>query len=365
MRSGNYIPVRNSGAKNICHYNFFVNFFRFQDEDDKVGMSYSGVHSETGENGGLASTRVSTPKERALPIVEMSRVSKYFGPVKAVDDVSFSVKQGEIFGLLGPNGAGKTTSIRLMLNIMKPALGQVTVLGGPVDEAKKDRIGYMPEERGLYQDIPLERVLLYLASLKNVPAEIARRRANEFLERFELAEHKHKKVKQLSKGMQQKAQIIATLLHNPELLIIDEPFSGLDPVNTQMVKNLLLDLHRQGVTIIMSTHQMHQVEELCDRILLINKGRAVLYGNLANIRHQYSGHAILVRVTGKLPVLPGVISVERQFSAYKLTLSPRTRPQAVLRSLVAQAANLEQFEIAIPTLDEIFIRVVQGEGEKG
>ena len=296
-----------------------------------------------------------------MTAVEVSHVSKSFGPVKAVDDVSFTVEKGEIFGLLGPNGAGKTTIIRLMLEIFKPESGQVSILGGPMDEAKKDRIGYMPEERGLYQDIALERVLVYLATLKDVPSDEARRRANQYLDQFDLTAYKNKNVKDLSKGMQQKAQIIATLLHQPELVIIDEPFSGLDPVNTQMVKNVLMDLRRQGVTIIMSTHQMHQVEEMCDRILLVNHGRVVLYGNLDDIRRQYSGHAVLVRTEGNLPTIPGVESIVTHNSALKLTLSPGTSPQDVLRALVAQDVTLEQFEIATPTLDEIFIRVVQGE----
>jgi ABC-2 type transport system ATP-binding protein len=303
-------------------------------------------------------------KGLAVPTVDVSHVSKSFGALKAVDDVSFTVERGEIFALLGPNGAGKTTTIRLMLDIFKPESGQVTILGGKMDVAKKDRIGYMPEERGLYQDIPLERVLVYLASLKGVNVDEARQRANEYMERFDLAQHKQKKVKELSKGMQQKAQIISTLLHRPELVIIDEPFSGLDPVNTQMVKGLLLDLHREGVTIIMSTHQMQQVEELCDRILLINHGRAVLYGALEDIRRQYSGHAVLVRTIGDLPpALPGVDQVDVHNATSKLNLAPGTTPQDVLRVLVEKNVSLEKFEIATPTLDEIFIRVVQDEGE--
>ena len=297
-----------------------------------------------------------------MPTVDVSHITKSFGQVKAVDNVSFTVEKGEIFGLLGPNGAGKTTSIRVMLDIFKPDRGEVSILGGPMTEAKKDRIGYMPEERGLYQDIPLERCLVYLGSLKGLsPAEV-RQRAGEYMERFDLVEHKDKKIKELSKGMQQKAQIIATLLHRPELVIIDEPFSGLDPVNTQMVKSLLRDLHAQGVTIIMSTHQMHQVEELCDRIMLINHGRVVLYGNLEDIRRKFAGHAVLVRARDLLPSLSGVERVEPHNSASLLTLSPGITPQEVLKTLVAQDVALEQFEIATPTLDEIFIRVVQGEG---
>jgi ABC-2 type transport system ATP-binding protein len=253
----------------------------------------------------------------------------------------------------------------VILDIFKPDAGSVAVLGGPMQETTKDRIGYMPEERGLYQDIPLERCLIYLASLKGVKHEAARLMVGEYLERFDLTAYKNKKVKELSKGMQQKAQIIATLLHQPELVIVDEPFSGLDPVNTQMVKDLLRDLHRKGVTIIMSTHQMHQVEELCERILLIDRGRAVLYGDLDGIRRQFMGHAVLVRATAALPQLPGVEQVEAHNTSTRLTLASGISPQDVLRSLVAQEVTVEQFEIAVPTLDEIFIRVVQPEGGEG
>ena len=296
-----------------------------------------------------------------MPAVEVNSLTKSFGAVKAVDDVSFQVEYGEIFGLLGPNGAGKTTTIRLILDIFKPDRGQVAILGGAMTEPKKERIGYMPEERGLYQDIPLERCLIYLGTLKGLTIEQVRTRAGEYLERFDLLEYRHKKVKELSKGMQQKAQIIATILHQPELLIIDEPFSGLDPVNTRMVKGLLLDLHKQGVTIIMSTHQMHQVEEMCDRILLIDHGQVLLYGDLAQIRRRHSGHAILVQTEQALPDLDGVESIEPHNAAVLLTLAPGIDPQAVLQQLVAQQISLEQFEIATPTLDEIFIQVVQGE----
>ncbi|MGE5223210.1 MAG: ABC transporter ATP-binding protein [Omnitrophica WOR_2 bacterium] len=301
----------------------------------------------------------------SMPVVEVSQISKNFGPVKAVDEVSFSVEQGEIFALLGPNGAGKTTTIRIMLDIYRADKGKVSIFDGPMTEAKKDRIGYMPEERGLYQDLPLERVLVYLASLKGVSADQARRRASAYLERFDLEAYKQKKVKELSKGMQQKAQIIATLLHQPDLVIIDEPFSGLDPVNTQVVKDLLLELHRQKVTIIMSTHQMHQVEELCDRILLINHGKVMLYGELEQIRRRYAGNAVLVRAGKPLPPgLPGVLNLAAHNAANRLTLSPGVSPQDLLRSLVNLDIPLEQFEIAVPTLDEIFIRVVKGEGDQ-
>jgi ABC-2 type transport system ATP-binding protein len=295
-----------------------------------------------------------------MPAVDISHISKSFGPVKAVDDVTFSVEKGELFGLLGPNGAGKTTSLRVMLDIFKPEAGSVGILGGPMNEAKKDRIGYMPEERGLYQDIPLDRCLAYLGSLKGLSPVEVKQRSAEYLERFDLAEFKTKKVKELSKGMQQKAQVIATLLHQPELLIVDEPFGGLDPVNTQTVKDLLLEQHQKGVTIILCSHQMHQVEELCDRIVLIDHGKVMLYGALHDIRHQFSGHFVTVRTGDLITTLPGVERIEPINGTVKLHLSPGTAPQEVLRALVARNINLEQFEISMPTLDEIFIRVVQG-----
>jgi ABC-2 type transport system ATP-binding protein len=281
--------------------------------------------------------------------------------VKAVDDISYSVEKGEFFGLLGPHGAGQTTSIRIMLDIFKPDNGSVTILDGAMNEEKKNRIGYMPEERGLYQDIPLERALIYLASLKGMSRPEIKQRLEGYLEQFDLAAHRKKKVKELSKGMQQKAQIIATILHRPELLIIDEPFSGLDPVNTQMVKDLLRELHSQGTTIIMSTHQMHQVEELCERIFLIDHGRTMLYGPLDEIRKRFSGNALLVRANSPLPELPGVLSTERSNGALRLNLAEEAQPQDILRELVSRDIILEQFEVAVPTLDEIFIRVVRNQ----
>ncbi len=304
-----------------------------------------------------------------MPTVELNHITKSFGALKAVDDVSFNVEKGEIFGLLGPNGAGKTTAIRVLLDIFKPDSGTASILGGKMTEAKKERVGYMPEERGLYQDVQLERCLVYLATLKGLAKGEAYQRMNDYLERFDLAVHRKKKVKELSKGMQQKSQLIVTLLHQPELLIVDEPFAGLDPVNTQMVKDLLREQRDRGVTILMSTHQMHQVEELCDRIVLIDHGRTMLYGRLDEIRRQFSGHAVVIRTGNPLPVLSGVEKVERHNSAYHLTLSPSIKTQYVLLELVERGIQVEQFEIAEPSLDEIFIRVVTedktGEGAAG
>ena len=290
--------------------------------------------------------------------IEVSQVAKAFGATQAVADVSFAVERGEIVGLLGPNGAGKTTTIRLILDIFKPDRGTVSILGGSMTEEKKDRVGYMPEERGLYQDMQLEQCLVYLGRLKGMSKTAAQDRVGAYLERFDLAQHKRKKSKELSRGMQQKAQIISTVLHGPELLILDEPFSGLDPVNTQLVKDLLLELRAAGSTIIMSTHMMRQVEELCDRILLIDRGSNVLYGPLDQIRRDHSGHAVSLQVDGDLPHLAGVESTGQRNGAQHLSLSIGTNPQDILQQLVAQGITVQQFEIAMPTLDEIFIRVV-------
>jgi ABC-2 type transport system ATP-binding protein len=296
--------------------------------------------------------------------IEVDGISKNFGVQKAVNNVTFSVEPGEIFGLLGPNGAGKTTIIRIILDIFKPDAGKVAVLGGPMTEAKKNQIGYMPEERGLYQDISLERCLNYLASLKGLPESEAHKRIDAYLERFDLYAHRRKKIKELSRGMQQKAQLIVTLVHRPDVLIIDEPFSGLDPVNTQAVKEILVEERDRGVSIVMSTHQMHQVEELCDRLVLIDHGNVLLYGALNDIRKQFTADAVLVRTANHLPeFIRGVEAREKLNGVTRLKVAPGAVPQDILQSLVAQNINLEQFEIAVPTLDEIFIRVVQG-GQK-
>ena len=293
--------------------------------------------------------------------ITVEHISKNFATLRAVNDVSFTVEPGEIFGLLGPNGAGKTTTISIILDIFKPDTGRVSVLGGAMSEEKKDRIGYMPEERGLYQDITVEGCLVYLATLKGMHNREAKKRIDQYLVRFDLLAYRRKKLKELSKGMQQKAQLIATLVHRPELIIIDEPFNALDPVNTQMVKELLREERQQGAAIIMCTHQMAQVEELCDRLVLINHGQVVLYGQLNEIRRSFAARELLVRSVEALPVsIPGVESIDTHNSSFHLKLLPDTTPQAVLKYLVEQNIDLEQFEIAMPSLDEIFIQVVKG-----
>jgi len=293
------------------------------------------------------------------PIVIVSNVSKSFGDVRAVDNVSFEVYPGEILGLLGPNGAGKTTTIRIMLDIFKPGSGQVAVFGGELNEAARQRIGYMPEERGLYKDQKLETTLLFLATLKGLSHAEARRRLVEWLKRLDLYEHRHKKIQELSKGMQQKAQVIATLLHEPDLIVVDEPFSGLDPVNTRLIKTIIEEQRAAGKAIIMSTHQMYQAEALCNRIVLINRGRTVLNGTVGEIKRRFSGNAVIVHGRGNFEQIPGVIEVRRENGdAFHLPLEPGVSPQDVFRVLAQRDVQIERFEIAEPSLDDIFISVV-------
>ncbi len=298
-----------------------------------------------------------------MSTIEIQHISKKFASTRAVDDVSFNVDSGEIFGLLGPNGAGKTTTIRMLLDIFKPDAGKISIFGGPMDEQKKDWIGYLPEERGLYQDIALDRCLIYLASLKGVSKTDAEDRLNTLLDRFELADVRKKKLKELSKGMQQKAQLIATLMHQPKLIIIDEPFNALDPINTQMVKDLLVEEKERGATIIMSTHQMHQVEELCDRILLMNLGKTMLYGSLDTIRKDYASTNIHVQTSSILPSrVKGVDAIKKVNGAYLLHLEEGITSQAVLQQLLKLDVVIEKFELALPSLDDIFIKVVTDAG---
>lgn len=291
----------------------------------------------------------------------LHHISKSFGPVQAVRDVSLEIKPGEIFGMLGPNGAGKTTTIRILLDIFRPDTGYVELFGGPIDENKKNRIGYLPEDRGLYRDQKLEKVLLYLASLKGMDEKEARKALDRELNRFDLYEHRSKKVQELSKGMQQKAQLIAALVHDPDLIILDEPFSGLDPVNTRMVKSLLEDLRARGKSIVMSTHQMYQVEALCNRIVLIHEGSSVLYGEVKRIKQEHSGNSVLVEGSGDFSNLPGVIHTRQSNGQMHLTLDIDTSPQYLLRELARRPEiELTRFQIEAPSLDDIFVNVVQG-----
>jgi ABC-2 type transport system ATP-binding protein len=289
--------------------------------------------------------------------VEVRQVMKSFADRTAVDDLSFSVSPGEIFGLIGPNGAGKTTTIRMMMDIIKPDSGTVAVFGEKLDEAAKNRLGYLPEERGLYKKQKVLDSIVYLASLKGMPAPLAAKKARQLLTRTGMLAHQDKKIEELSKGMGQIIQFISTIIHDPQLAILDEPFSGLDPVNTELLKGMVVDLKNQGKAVILSTHQMNQVEELCDRILMVNHGRAVLYGNLAEIKSKYQNNSVFVDFQGELGDITGVIG-KRSYKDYvELLLDGNTTPQQLLERLVGRGITIKRFEIATPPLNEIFLKV--------
>ena len=294
-------------------------------------------------------------------MIRVQNLIKYYAGVRAVDGVSFSVGRGELFGLLGPNGAGKTTTIRTMMDIIKPDSGTITLMGQPVTEASKARVGYLPEERGLYKNYGLLECLTYLATLKGLSRADARQRAMAFLGRVGLADYARRKVRELSKGMTQKAQFLAAIVHDPDLLILDEPFQGLDPVNTDLLKTMLLEEQARGKTIILSTHNMNQVEEMCNRILLMDHGRVVLYGPLDEIKARHAEHAVLLQCDTLPQTLPGVQRVEAHNQAQLLVLEPDTSPQEVLRRLVEAGVSIQRFEVATPPLEEIFISVVEGQ----
>lgn len=291
-------------------------------------------------------------------VIEVRNICKKYGSHVAVDDLSFDVLQGEVFGLLGPNGAGKTSTIRILMDIFKADSGEVELLGGRPGQSR-ERVGYLPEERGLYRDQRVLEVLVYLGRLKGVDGEAAKRRALELLERVELEEWGGKRVKELSRGMQQKVQFVACLIHDPELLILDEPFQGLDPVNVEMIKGLMRLLVIEGKTIVLSAHQMNLVEELCDRILLIDEGRALLYGSLKEIKKDFAPNSVRVRAADLPADLPGVVGSERQGDVTLLTLDG-IGAQEFLAGLVARNVQVESFERATVPLNDIFVAMVQG-----
>jgi len=291
--------------------------------------------------------------------VETFQISKSFKGVKVVDSVSFNIGQGEIFGMVGPNGAGKTTTIRMLMDIIKPDSGEIKILGEPINEAIKNRIGYLPEERGLYRKLTVSESLSYLAALKNMKRRPARERAEELLKRVNMLPHKDKKTEELSHGMGQLIQFVATILHNPELVVFDEPFAALDPVNTQLLKESILELRSQGKSVILSTHMMNQVEELCDRILMINKGQAVLYGSLAEIKARYRNNSVFLECDRLPEGLPGVVGSKNHLKYVELFLDGRTSPQEVLSALISKGVTVSRFEVSTPSLNEVFIRVVK------
>ncbi len=292
--------------------------------------------------------------------VEIRGLVKRYGDFTAVDHVSFSVAPGTIFALLGPNGAGKTSTIRVLMGILFPDEGEVRLLGRPPHETR-EQVGYLPEARGLYRDARLLELLIYLGVLKGLRPADARQRALAWLERFDLAEWAGRKVHELSHGMQQKAQLVAALLHDPSVLILDEPFQGLDPVNVQLVKELVAELRQEGKTILLSSHQLVHVEALADEVALISRGRIVAQGSLEALRHRYARGDVAVRLVHGAPLPEGlpVQRVEQRNGVWHLTPEAGVTPQEILNRLVAQGALVERFEVVYPSLEEIFLRAVE------
>ncbi|HUW84792.1 MAG TPA: ATP-binding cassette domain-containing protein [Phycisphaerae bacterium] len=293
-------------------------------------------------------------------------VCKSFGPVRAVDHLSVRVPTGCVYGFLGPNGAGKTTTLRMVMDIIRPDSGRIEVLGDGRRTQQKSRIGYMPEERGLYRKMTAAKVLTYFGQIKGLDDRQVANRAGDWLERVGLAQAANRKVEDLSRGMHQKLQFAATCINEPDLVILDEPFSGLDPVNLDAIEGVILAMRGQGKTIIFSTHVMHEAERLCDRILLINKGRSIVDGTLDQIRARWQSRTVSLDLEGDsdfLTALPIVESVTPVNRGLEITLSPEADAQQLLAELVGRVRVLA-FAVKVPSLHEIFVNLVGADSEQ-
>ncbi len=293
--------------------------------------------------------------------VQLNRVSKSFGDFTAVKDLSLTVRAGRVFGLLGPNGAGKTTTIRMIVNITAPDSGKIELFGGQINAALQDRIGYLPEERGLYRRMKVVDQLRFFAELKNVHGKNVEAKIDEWLARVKLSEWKYKRSMELSKGMQQKIQFLTAVLHDPDLLILDEPFSGLDPINVELLKEIVLDLKRAGKTIIFSTHQMEVAEKICDDICLLNRSQKVFAGSLREIKSSFGRNSVAVRCEGGDGVLddPALVSkLVRHADEAQALLAEGADAQVLLRRLIDSGAKIGRFEMVEPSLNDIFITKV-------
>jgi len=297
-----------------------------------------------------------------MNVIELKNATKRFDEFVAVKDLSFAVRQGTIFGLLGPNGAGKTTSIRMIVNITAPDEGDVLVMGQHVSPELQSRIGYLPEERGLYKKMTINDQLIFFANLKGLDSREAAARVDTWLAQLELTEWKNKKPTDLSKGMQQKIQFIAAVIHDPDVMIFDEPFSGLDPVSVNLLKGVILNLKAQGKSIIFSTHQMEQVEQMCDDICLINHATKVLGGNLKEVKSRYGRNTVIIDFEGPDSFLtPDLVKRHNRFPNYsEILLQDGADAQEVLRRALAVEARVHRFELVEPSLNDIFIESVTG-----
>ena len=292
-----------------------------------------------------------------MDAITLENVTKSYDSVTAVNGVNLRVRQGAILGLLGPNGAGKTTTIRMIMNILVPDEGSIKVLDQPVNDRTRDLIGYLPEERGLYPRMKVLDIIVFLAALHGLTEEEAARRAKEWLDRLGLTEWSGKKLVDLSKGMQQKVQFITAVIHKPPLVILDEPFSGLDPVNAATVEEIMLEMRSKGSTIVLSTHRMEQVERMCDSICLIDKGRNVLDGELRAVKQSYGKNTLHIEFTGSENFLsnPSIVNITRLGNGVEAKLKPGADPQEILKAAVQANVSITRFELLEPSLNEIFI----------
>jgi ABC-2 type transport system ATP-binding protein len=298
--------------------------------------------------------------------VVLKGIRKAFAGHVAVKDLSFEVPRGSVFGLLGPNGAGKTTTLRMVMDVLAPDTGTIEILGRPADDAARDRVGYMPEERGLYPRMVLEEQLVFMAAIKGMGRKEALKRLGPWLDRLSLSEWRKKKVNELSKGMQQKAQFVATVLHEPEVLIMDEPTSGLDPVAMDVMREAMLDLRRGGTTIVLSSHQMEAVERLCDRVVLIDHGEKVLDGAVSEVKARHGKNTVAMAFDGDgsfIESLPGVARASDHGQYVEVRLEDGADPQALLREAAARL-RIRRFEIVEPSLHDIFVATVTQHGKE-
>jgi ABC-2 type transport system ATP-binding protein len=296
--------------------------------------------------------------------IQLKNVSKAFGKFKAVDNLSLSVPRGSMFGLLGPNGAGKTTSIRMIMNITAPDAGDIRILGNPMDRDMQNRIGYLPEERGLYRKMKVIDHLYFLAAIKEVGREAARRRIADWLDKMELRPWLNKKVDELSKGMQQKIQFIATIVHDPEILILDEPFSGLDPINVALMRDYFLEFRGRGKTIVFCTHVLEQAEKLCDEITLMARSKKILEGSIKELKRRYSQDLLRIAMDASLSevsALPGVASAKQVDGTFVVGLVPGTDRREFLKRTL-ERYRIDAFSQKEPELEEIYLDAVKSAG---
>jgi ABC-2 type transport system ATP-binding protein len=295
------------------------------------------------------------------PVISIEHLSKYFGTQKAIDNFSLEVYPGDVFAFLGSNGSGKTTTFRCMLDIYKPDQGTVSIMGKQFSHELSHMVGYLPEERGIYTKSSLIDIFRYFAELRGIEKNKRTEYIEEYLEKVDLYKHRNKKISQLSSGMQQKAQIGIAVLHKPPILILDEPFKGLDPLNRQLFLNLFEEFRQQGTTILYSTHAVEEVQRIANRLVMIKEGKRVLYGTIDEIRNSFGTNTIIVHFHGKLPENPQLYDIRTEHNTAELTPVGKSTPQDVLRYLVEQKADVQEFTIDRPTLNDIFIRVAKQE----